>query len=215
MKSLRTALGILAIVLALPGAYGQNDNGQDSGQTATNDKAAHETAVRPEEPGAPLKILVVISEFVGSKKIGSLPYTLYTVSQGPAKLYSGPQNSMRYGVKVPIPAGSHDFTYQNVGTDIDYGAYERTGGDYQLVFTINRSWVGMPGDEKEAFQTGTGVGLRTVEGTVTSEDRPLMPSFRDNFSIVLKNGQTVEGASAVDPVTGHVLKVDVTLTVLK
>ncbi|HLV93797.1 MAG TPA: hypothetical protein VKS44_01285 [Candidatus Acidoferrales bacterium] len=220
MKSLRTALGMLAIVLALPGAYGQNDNGQDKGQTATNDKAAHELTARPEEPGVPLKILVVISEFVGSKKTSSLPYTLYTVSQGPAKPYSGPRNSLRYGVKVPIPAGSHDFNYQNVGTNIDYGAYERAGGDYQLVFTIDRSWVGMPDDEKEsALQTNTGAAVRTTGGGAdTSDDRtprPLMPSFRDNFSIVLRNGQTVEGASAVDPVTGHVLKVDVTLTVLK
>ena len=45
-----------------------------------------------------------------------------------------------------------------------------------------------------------------------------MPAFRNftsNFSLLLKDGQTAQYASATDPVSGETLKVDVTINVLK
>ena len=198
MKRVRIVPVVLAILFVVPAAWVQNARAQEkNGQTATAEK----------ESGTPLKIQVVISEFDGSKKISSFPYTLHATTEGPAGPHRGATNSMRYGVKVPILVGEHDYTYESVGTNIDYGAYEGTGGNYELVFTVDRSWVGMLGKDDDT--------LKTVSATAVSPGRPLLPTFRNSFTLVLGNGQTAEGVSAVDPVTGHVLKVDVTLTVLK
>jgi hypothetical protein len=207
MRPAPIAILFLATILASPLAHGQTAGGQDKKehQAESEDKKGSSEAGTETESGSPLKILVVISEFADSKKISSLPYTLYTVSAGPAKPHSGPRSSMRYGVKVPLKTASNSFTYQNIGTDIDYGAYERTGGSYQLVFTIDRSWVGTPSNGNDG----------EFKQNVDLPGAPVLPTFRDSFTVVLRDGQTVEGAAAVDPITGHVLKVDVTLTVLK
>ena len=44
---------------------------------------------------------------------------------------------------------------------------------------------------------------------------PAFRNFTSNFSILLKDGQSAQYASATDPVSGETLKVDVTLNVLK
>lgn len=206
MRPTPIAILFLATILASPLAHGQTAGGQDKKehQTESEEKKGPSEAGPEAESGWPLKILVVISEFAGSKKISSLPYTLYTVSQGPAKPFNPTRSSMRYGVKVPIGT-PNNFNYQNIGTDIDYGAYERGAGSYQLVFTIDRSWVGTPSDGNDG----------EFKQNADLPGAPMLPTFRDNFTVVLGNGQTVEGAAAVDPITGHVLKVDVTLTVLE
>jgi hypothetical protein len=44
---------------------------------------------------------------------------------------------------------------------------------------------------------------------------PAFRNFTSNFSILLKDGQTAQYASATDPVSGETLKVDATINVLK
>ena len=44
---------------------------------------------------------------------------------------------------------------------------------------------------------------------------PAFRNFTSNFSILLKDGQTAQYASATDPVSGETLRVDATLNVLK
>ncbi len=56
-------------------------------------------------------------------------------------------------------------------------------------------------DSKDASQTLKGV--------------PAFRNFTSNFSILLKDGQTAQYASATDPVSGETLRVDVTVNVLK
>lgn len=207
MKPARIVVVLLAVILALPGAHGQNANSKK--QADTNDEQKPGAATGPEtQPGTPVKIQAVISEYDGSKKISSLPYTLYTPTVRPPADRGGPpppMNSMRYDVQTPIVTGEHGSTsYQGVSTDIDYGAYERRGGEYEVSLIISRSWVGLSSSDDNNSKAGS-----------VSVGRPLMPRFRNSFSLVLRNGQTVEAASVTDPVTGHVLKVDVTLTALK
>jgi len=66
----------------------------------------------------------------------------------------------------------------------------------------------------------------TIEDTsVIGDDEPLQqglvkgnPSFRtfrSNESLLLKDGQSQQFTTATDKVTGNVVKVDVTLTILK
>jgi hypothetical protein len=44
---------------------------------------------------------------------------------------------------------------------------------------------------------------------------PLFRNFSSSFALLLKDGQSATYTSAVDPVSGETIKVDVTLTVLK
>lgn len=212
MKPTRILLALLALLLALPVAQAQDATNEQNDHTADiKSKKGHETVtVSQTPPEVPLKILVVISEFAGSTKISSLPYALYTVSRQPFRGGDFPPiEHMRYDVRVPVteagyplkPGVSSQFHYETVGTDIDYGAYDRSGDTYQLAFRVNRTFSS--GSEAESEKSPSSPGLM------------LFPNFQDSFLLVMRNGQTAEGASAVDPVTGHTLKVDVTLTVLK
>lgn len=224
MKSSHVLLALLAALIITPVAHGQDSAANQGEQRAEiKNKKGHEVVTVSEAPtGVPLKILVVISEYDGEKKIASLPYTLYTVTEGPSDPHTGTRQSMRYQSRVPIVIGSFQagvgappkgaplvntqYQYQDVGTDIDYGAYSVGTDSYELVFSVDRSWASMPGPATDQTALERGSALT---------GQPILPHFRNSFVVVLKNGQTVEGASATDPVSGHVLKVDVTLTVLK
>jgi hypothetical protein len=194
MKPARIVLLALAAILLLPSARGQE----------TQDQSKKEAP-----PQVPLKIQLVIDEFDGTKKVSSLPYTLYTMAVRPGEGHH--QSKLRYNIKVPIRV-SGNYNIENVGTGIDCAAYEQDAGEYQLEFGVTRTWIpSLTSEEKEAAASG----INSTEQRGTPTLPPPMPSFEDSFTVVSKNGQTVEGVSAVDPITGHVLKIDVTLTVLK
>jgi len=145
----------------------------------------------------PVKIQVVLTEFDGTQKISSLPYTLNMLAGGRTA-------HLRFGVKVPIQVGSSTYTYQDVGTNLDAEADLREDGAYRLDLKVNRSSVTIPDK-----------GTDWKPGQSYTSTEPLIRSFSDEFTVVVKDGQTVQGTSAVDPVTGHILKVDVTLNTLK
>lgn len=149
----------------------------------------------------PLKIEIVLTEFDGTRKVNSLPYSLNILGTG---IRDRQRAHLRYGVRVPVVV-QNSLTYEDVGTKIDCGATRREDGAYQLDLVVVLSSVSMP--EKG--------GANQPKAGDTSPDHPLILSFDDDFTVVIRNGQTVEGTSAVDPVTGHVLKVDVTLNALK
>ena len=89
--------------------------------------------------------------------------------------------------------------YRDVGTNIDCSAASQADGTFSLDVKLNDSSVSF--DTKDPAQTLKGV--------------PAFRNFTSNFSILLKDGQTAQYASATDPVTGETLRVDATLNVLK
>ena len=211
MKPARLLLIVLALLVALPLVRAQTTSqDQKSDTVEVKDKKGHGvTTVSPTPSGVPLKILVVISEFDDSRKVSSLPYTLYTMAVRPGQGHH--LSKLRYNIRVPIGTPSN-YNIQNVGTNIDCTAYEQDTNEYRLEFSVDRTWISVLGaDEKIAMTRG----LTSAEQSSVPALPPPVPSFGDDFTIVLKNGQNMEGVSAVDPVTGHVLKIDVTLTVLK
>jgi hypothetical protein len=150
----------------------------------------------------PLKVQLVVSRYTADKKISSLPYTLW-VTANDKKM-----TSVRMGVQVPVPATIYtkdgatptpSFNYQNVGTNIDCGAASQADGLFSLELKVNDSSVSF--DSKDPGQTVKGI--------------PAFRSFTSNFSILVKDGQTAQYASATDPVSGETLKIDVTVSVLK
>lgn len=170
--------------------------------------APKETQAKPEAEQAPttevpLKVQVVLTEFDGSQKISSLPYTIHTLG---TDLRNRRRDELRFGVRIPVATSGGGFQYQDVGTNIDCQATARDGGQYALNIIVDRSSVMSASNGKEADWK---------PGDASLQAQPLLRHFRDEFVVVMRDGQTTEGVSAVDPATGHVLKVDVTLNVAK
>lgn len=207
----RILLTILAILVALPSVRGQEADmkTKDVDKLVIKDKDKDkklQTVISDEQPEeTPLKVQILISEFDGTQKISSLPYTLNMLGTG---LHNRHDAHLRFGVKVPILAGpqgsNSQITYQDVGTNIDAMAIRREDDEYRLDLTVDRSSVTVPGK-----------GTDWKPGESYSSEQPMIRSFKDEFSLILRSGQTAEGASAVDPVTGHLVKIEVTLTAAK
>jgi Flp pilus assembly secretin CpaC len=155
------------------------------------------SAARAEEAQAalqPLRVQVVLSRTLGDKKVSSLPYTL--------SLSTGERGAaLRMGVQIPLTVrvdASQPATvmFKDVGTNLDCRADSLEGGRYNLVFSVEQG------------------SLASGEWSAVSSS-PVLRSFKANSSLVLRDGQSGRFVAATDPVTGEVLQVDVTLTVVK
>ena len=162
-----------------------------------------------EQPASHLRIDFLLTEYNGQQKISSLPYTI--------SMEAGADNrpgisSIRMGVKVPVVQGvdgqgrASQYTYMDMGTDLDCRAKSGGDGSYNLDLTISRSSV--YAEAANATQAEA-QALRPV-GTY-----PVVQTFRTDFPLRMHDGETEEGTSATDPFNGHVLKVTVTLHVIK
>jgi len=167
-----------------------------------------DVAAKPLE--IPLKIQIVLTEFDGSQKVSSLPYAMYTVA---TDAHNHRRDHLRFGVRVPVStssnssAGSAQYTYIDVGTNIDCAAVDLENGQFSLDLSVERSSV--------AISVPDGKATDWKPGAPSPGPQPLIRSFRDDLDLIMRDGQTMEGSSAVDPITGHVLKIEVALNVLK
>jgi hypothetical protein len=195
-KYLQTAALVFAFALA------------SSAIVRTQEKPAAPAAPKParvEPPLIPLKLQIMVSRYQGEKKISSLPYNL--------SVTAGSKASLRMGAKVPVmmmmmtnvpkdaPAGG-PVQYQDVGTSIDANVMGPTeDGRYRVDITIDDNSV--YGDDPKPGSPAPPAG------------NPTFRSFRASDSMVLKDGQTAQFTAATDKVSGEIVKVDVTLTVVK
>jgi Flp pilus assembly secretin CpaC len=161
-------------------------------------------------PQIPLKVQLTLSRFVGDKKVSSVPYML-------GVLTNAQKTSLRMGVQVPVIAtmfGSKteggaiaipqsSYTYRDIGTSIDCQAQNAGNGVFNLVITV----------EDSAIHLDRSAG--SAEDKKIMREVPAFRSFRASFAMVLHDGQSMQYASATDPVSGEVMKVDVTLSVAK
>ena len=150
----------------------------------------------------PLEVNVVIARYDGAKKISSLPYVLAVNANAPGEVIL----NMGTQVAVPTtafsaPAGDDktkplmSYNYRDVGTRI--AANARTGeGGFDLMLNI---------DDSSVYTSPVVGGVQ-------------MPAFR-TFSarnrLLLRDGQTREYTAATDRVSGEVVRVSVTLKVVK
>ncbi len=191
---------IAVLVLPLIAATALTASAQDSTKPGGSQSASTQV---------PLKVQLVVSRYSGEKKISSVPYILSVVANDNDK------TSLRMGVDVPVPAElfsagpkadnatipTTSYSYRSVGTNIDCAARTIDGILFKLDLGVSDTSVFIP--EKAA--TGAG-GLAGI---------PAFRSFTSTFNVLLKDGQTTQHTSATDSVSGEVLRVDVTLTVLK
>lgn len=189
-KLVRVSMLAILVLFASASLRAQNHADAAKGQSAA--------------PVTQFRIDLVVTEFDGAKKISSLPYMLNATALHP-------HAQIRAGVRVPVTvstkAGESSYQYIDLGTNIDC-TIERpfADGRYSVDITVGRS------------------SLYAPEGTAASNDwslgglpktEPTVHSLMGNFSVVLRDGQTQEATSVTDPLTGHVIKVAVTLHVIK
>ena len=189
MKPRTAMFGILICLLMIPVA-----------------SRAQQPAQKNENSLSHLRVDILLTEYSGDKKVSSLPYTLYVASQ----LHGGemPAN-LRMGVRVPVPQNTNTgnngtYSYLDVGTDIDCRASTLDNGSYELGIGVNRSSIYTASKEQPG-----GEQIRPLP------DTPVTRNFNSRFDISLRDGETKEGTSATDPLNGDVLKISVTLHVMK
>jgi Bacterial type II and III secretion system protein len=160
----------------------------------------------------PLKVTLTLSRYMGEKKISSTPYVL-------GVLTNAQKTSLRMGVQVPViqtvfgskEAGGFanipqsSYSYRDVGTNIDCNAQDLGNGVFNLTITVEDSTIQL--DRPESPQQ--------KDEKRTLADVPAFRSFRASFSMILRDGQTMQYASATDPISGEVVRVDVNLTMAK
>ncbi|MGH9450836.1 MAG: hypothetical protein ACRD11_09860 [Terriglobia bacterium] len=168
--------------------------------------AAAQNAAKPAEaakPLIPLKVEVVINEYAGAKRVISLPYALLLYTN-PPRHRSG--TSLRMGLNVPILAGTAPlrYNYQHAGTSIDCNVDSLDDGKFGVHAAVNWSSIYSP----PSASRGKGA-------VPSSPGSPVFSSFSTDLYLIMHDGQTTQSTMATDPVSGHVIKVDVTLHVVK
>jgi hypothetical protein len=176
------------------------------------EKPAAETPV-PETVVVPVKLQVVLTEYEGTNKVSSLPYTI--LLNVPNK-FSGRMYSLRMGVRVPVTttsskSGENTLTYVDVGTNIDSNANHTADGRYAVGLRIERSSLYVPFADKESNYHGK----EWTVGEAPPGDAPMVRQFRGDVALVVRDGQPSEATVATDPLSGRVLKIEAVLTVLK
>lgn len=192
MKNTKYIAGCIAAVLvmaAIAAARPPQDNSKD---TTT-----------------PLQVTIIFNEYDGSKRVSTLPYQM-ACNAAPHQDTS----SLRLGLRVPIATGSSgkeqtntQYIYQDVGTDIDCRATAAPEGGFLIGLGLKRNVIYPPSQSPKPTEWAPGSPLT---------DRPIFGGFEAQVkNLLLRDGETVQAATATDPVSGHVWKIDVSLKVGK
>ena len=140
----------------------------------------------------PLRVQVLFTEFDGDKKIASLPYS-FTVNADERR--ARPASQIRSGARIPISSGKDQFTYLDIGTNLDCSVTLQEDGKYKLQMVLER----------------TSISPDSAAGSTN----PVVRQFRVDVNPILKDGQSIESIVSTDPMNGHVYHVTVTLALLK
>jgi hypothetical protein len=175
----------------------------------------------------PVKVDVVISRHLGEKKVSSLPFTMWlTLSNGGN--YSS--QSVRVGVDVPIGATTVTTGQSNnngpaaTPTGATTTSQATTKTEYRYVGTQVdcRAHVGASAAEEGRFWIYVSVSDSSVytgdsdpKAALKVSDPMAFRSFTMNNEMLMRDGQTLQFATATDKVTGETIRVDVTMSVVK
>jgi hypothetical protein len=203
-------------VLACLGLVGLADTvgvaAQAPKEQAQTPALAAPTAQLP--PLIPLSVQVVVSRYQGEKKVSSLPYTLAVNANASRQGTPGSAvSSLRMGVEIPLAttpvpppdgkslAAAGLMQYRPFGTAIDAWANS---------IDANRFQVNVSVEDSSIYTTE-----QAASASPKATDMPVFRSYRYKNELVLRDGQSAQFTAATDRISGEVIKVDVTLSVLK
>lgn len=179
---------------------------------SAQEKPKAEDGQKAEVRTTPVKVQIVITELEGDKTIKSLPYTLYINAPDAPDWKSGGFVKLRVGSRVPVYTGgtAGSMTYLDVGTNMDARSAYTGEGRLLLQMKIERSWV--EGDVSVPVAKSDGSASETSSGHFRE---PIIGNFTSELDLKLREGQSVESIMATDPLSGKVLKIDVSFTIVK
>ena len=168
------------------------------------DAASAQERTAPAAPvsSTPLRVQVVLSRYDGDRKLASMPYTLL-VNAGERDN----RVTLRMGVALPITgvgAGGPTVTLQDIGTNMDCTATLAEEGRYRINLAVNHTSV-YENDQRHLLAVVPRAG----------DAAQLIRSFTSSFFVLLRDQQSAQSIAATDPVTGEVMKIDVTIAVVK
>ncbi len=207
-RHIRTFAFVVAVALSavsVAGAQGQTDKEAAAKEAQQRDAEAIRRGAERSRL-IPLSVEVVVSRYQSEKKISSLPYTLAVNANDIAP--PGGVCQLRMGTQVPVPsavvtkgnAAEASFTYRDIGTNIDCSARSLEDGSFQLRLTV---------EDTSVYSNTQGTTTPTVD------QMPVFRSFRSTNTLVLRDGQTRDFSAAADRVSGEVVRIAVTLRVVK
>lgn len=216
VKRFASVFGLVAaLTLGVVGtARGQDDAAKKNEQAAEAAKErdqAKAQAVRDDlQRLVPLSVDVMVTRYQGDKKISSMPYMLAVNAN---KLGQAGPALLRMGAKVPVPTiaappGSPagpagpmpgPVNYQDIGTNIDCTAKVVDQG-FELRISVS--------------DTSVYANIQD-NATPTVGNMPVFRSYQSTNTLVLKDGQSREFTAATDRVSGEVIRIGVTLRVVK
>jgi len=168
--------------------------------------AAQEKTKPSEEAkqATPLKLQIVFSEYDGEKKVSSMPYSLSADDREQSNV------RLRMGIKIPLVFpinGVPSVQYLDVGTGIDCRVKRLDDGRFSLSLNVRRTSVQLP----EGFSSGKDAAFVAGE----QSGRPVLRDFSVELVVFLRDGESRQSTVGTDPLSGHQVKVDVTLNVVK
>jgi hypothetical protein len=161
-------------------------------------------------PTVPARVEVVISRFQGDKKLASQPYILMPTANPSGDAYG----NLRIGVDVPVgtttttrpPEGTREGVtttkpaYQNVGTNIDCQVRSQSGGLFAVMVSVTDSSIFNPDSPSTMGRPSETAAIRT---------------FTARNTLTMRDGQTMLLIAATDKVSGELIKIEVTFSVVK
>ena len=216
VKRFASVFGLVAALTlgAVDTARGQDDAAKKNEQAAEAAKErdqAKAQAVRDDlQRLVPLSVDVMVTRYQGDKKISSMPYMLAVNAN---KLGQAGPALLRMGARVPVPTiaappGSPagpagpmpgPVNYQDIGTNIDCTAKVVDQG-FELRISVS--------------DTSVYANIQD-NATPTVGNMPVFRSYQSTNTLVLKDGQSREFTAATDRVSGEVIRIGVTLRVVK
>ena len=192
---------ILGVCLLMSGV---SVNAQDKGNPPKDEAKSSPVAT----VGPQMKVQIVIAEYEKEKKVESLPYTLI--------VEAGDRGKLRVGSRVPVATTSArtssavEFQYIDIGTNIDCAVLPVQDGKFRLRLGFERSWVeGTAGTGVEKMAGGVKEHPELVFG------QPIIHQEKVEDTFAMREGQTLEVFLAADPLNGRLVKLEVTLNILK
>ena len=194
----------LALLLAL--AASASAGAQDAKPATDPKQASAPASAEAFGPLVPLDVQVVVSRYQGEKKVSSLPYAL-AVNANDRR-----PSSIRMGAEVPVLTGPVptdaaqkpppfvNYNYKAVGTNIDCFARTMEDGRFQVNITVEDAWV---------YENAATTVAPSLAG------QPVMRSFKSTNTLVMRDGQTRQFTTATDRVNGEVVRIEVTVRVVK
>ena len=173
------------------------------------DKPRTDDKTKVEVQTTPIKVQIVFTEFEADKKIKSLPYVMYMNAPDSSELRAG-WVKFRIGSRLPIYVGKNEMQYMDVGTNVDARSAYTGDGHVLLQMILERSWV-----EGEVSVPVTKSDSSSSDSSGGHFQEPIVRGFKSELDLKLREGQPVESNMATDPISGKVLKVEISFTVVK